>query len=70
MVTSGGLTTRTFVTITGDAPSQDVQGQVTAKVRSVDGVKDVVNDLQIKPAKEPNAKNTKAHSDQVKKHTK
>jgi hypothetical protein len=33
-------------------------------------VKDVVNDLQIKPAKEPSAKNSKAHSDQVKKHTK
>ena len=58
------------VTVTGDAPSQDIKDQVTAKVRSVDGVKDVVNDLQIKPAKEPSAKNTKAHSDQVKKHTK
>jgi osmotically-inducible protein OsmY len=40
------------------------------KVRSVDGVKDVVNDLQIKPAKEPSPKNTKAHSNQLKKHTK
>jgi osmotically-inducible protein OsmY len=58
------------VTITGDAPSQDVKDQVTAKVRAVDGVTDVVNDLQIKPAKEPSAKNTKAHSNQVKKHTK
>jgi osmotically-inducible protein OsmY len=58
------------VTITGDASSQDIKDQVTAKVRSVDGVKDVVNDLQIKPAKEPSPKNTKAHSDQLKKHTK
>jgi len=58
------------VTVTGDAPSQDVKDKVTAKVRSVDGVKDVVNDLQIKPAKEPSAKNIKTHSNQVKKHTK
>ena len=47
------------VTITGDAPSQDIKDQVTAKVRSVDGVKDVVNDLEIKPAKEPSPKNPK-----------
>jgi osmotically-inducible protein OsmY len=58
------------VTVTGDAPSQDIKDRVTARVRTVDGVKDVVNDLQIKPAKEPNAKNTKAHTDQMKKHTK
>jgi osmotically-inducible protein OsmY len=58
------------VTITGDAPSQDIKDQVTAKVRAVDGVKDVVNDLQIKPAKEPSPKNTKAHSNHLKKHTK
>jgi hypothetical protein len=56
------------VTVTGDAPSQDVKNRVTERVRSVDGVKDVVNDLQIKPAKEPNPKNTKTHSDQLKKH--
>jgi osmotically-inducible protein OsmY len=39
------------VTITGDAASQEVKDRVTQKVRSVDGVKDVVNDLEIKPAK-------------------
>lgn len=58
------------VTVTGDAPSQDVKDRVTARVRTVDGVKDVVNDLQIKPAKEPSAKNTKTHVNQAKKHTK
>jgi osmotically-inducible protein OsmY len=58
------------VTITGDAPSQVTKDKVGAKVRSVAGVKDVVNDLQIKPAKEPNVKNTTAHTRQVKKHTK
>ena len=57
------------VTIKGDAPSQAVKDRVGAKVRSVEGVKDVVNDLQIKPAKEPNAKNTKAHTSRVKSHT-
>ena len=56
------------VTITGDAPSQAVKDQVGAKVRSVAGVKDVVNDLQIKPAKEPSAKNTKAHTTKGKRH--
>ena len=40
------------VTITGDAPSQAVKDRVTERVRSVEGVKDVVNDLEIKPAKE------------------
>jgi len=45
------------VTITGDAPSQAVKDRVTQKVRSIDGVKDVVNDLEIKPAK---AQSTKA----------
>ena len=58
------------VTITGDAQSQAVKDRVSERVRSVDGVKDVVNDLQIKPANEPNAKNTKTHTNQVKKHTK
>jgi osmotically-inducible protein OsmY len=58
------------VTITGDAQSQAVKDRVSERVRTVDGVKDVVNDLQIKPADEPNAKNTKAHTDQMKKHTK
>jgi hypothetical protein len=58
------------VTITGDAPSQEIKDRVATRVRSVDGVKDVVNDLQIKPAKEPSAKNTKPHAEQLKKHTK
>lgn len=58
------------VTIKGDAPSQETKDRVGAKVRSIEGVKDVVNDLQIKPAKEPHAKNTKAHADKVKRHTK
>ena len=58
------------VTIKGDAPSEAVKTQITEKVRGVDGVKDVVNDLQIKPAKEPSAKNTKAHTGKVKGHTK
>jgi osmotically-inducible protein OsmY len=44
------------VTITGDAPSQEIKDRVTAKVRSADGVKDVVNDLEIKPAKTKNPK--------------
>ena len=44
------------VTVTGDASSQPVKDRVTERVRAVDGVKDVVNDLQIKPAKEPNPK--------------
>lgn len=35
------------VTITGDAPSQAVKDRVTARVRKVDGVKDVVNNLEI-----------------------
>lgn len=39
------------VTITGDAQSQDIKDRVGAKVRSVEGVKDVVNDVQVKPAK-------------------
>jgi osmotically-inducible protein OsmY len=58
------------VTITGDAQSQAIKDRVSERVRTVDGVKDVVNDLQIKAADEPNAKNTKAHTDQMKKHTK
>jgi osmotically-inducible protein OsmY len=47
------------VTITGDAGSQEIKDRVTAKVRSVEGVKDVVNNLEIKPAKEPSTKNPK-----------
>ena len=58
------------VTVTGDAGSQAIKDRVSERVKSVDGVKDVVNDLQIKPAKEPSPKNTKAHSDQMKKHEK
>lgn len=58
------------VTITGDAQSQAIKDRVTERVRTVDGVKDVVNDLQIKPADEPSAKNTKAHTDELKKKTK
>jgi osmotically-inducible protein OsmY len=47
------------VTITGDAASQEIKDRVTQKVRSVEGVKDVVNNLEIKPAKEPSTKNPK-----------
>jgi osmotically-inducible protein OsmY len=36
------------VTITGDAPSQAVKDRVGQRVRSVDGVKDVANNLEIK----------------------
>ena len=39
------------MTIKGDAPSQAVKDRVTAKVRTVTGVTDVVNDLEIKPEK-------------------
>ena len=39
------------VTITGDDPSQAVKDRVTARVKKVDGVKDVVNNLEVKPAK-------------------
>lgn len=55
------------VTIKGDASSEAMKNRVAARVKSVEGVKDVVNDLQVKPMKEPNAKNTKAHTDQMKK---
>ncbi len=49
------------VTITGDASSQAIKDRVTQKVRSVEGVKDVVNDLELKPSnKEPSPKNTKS----------
>jgi osmotically-inducible protein OsmY len=58
------------VTIKGDAPSEAVKDRVGAKVRATEGVKDVVNDLQIKPAKEPSPKNTKAHTAKVKRQTK
>jgi osmotically-inducible protein OsmY len=57
------------VTIKGDASSEAMKDRVTARVRSVEGVKDVVNDLQIKPMnKEPHPKNTKAHTDKMKKY--
>ncbi len=36
------------VTITGDAPSQPVKDRVTAAVKKMQGVKDVVNNLEIK----------------------
>jgi osmotically-inducible protein OsmY len=39
------------VTVSGDAPSQAMKDSVTTKVRSIAGVKDVVNNLEIKPAK-------------------
>ena len=56
------------VTIKGDASSETMKESVGARVKSVEGVKDVVNDLQVKPMnKEPNAKNTKAHTGQMKK---
>jgi osmotically-inducible protein OsmY len=38
------------VTVTGDAPTQALKDGVTKKVRTIDGVKDVVNNLEIKPA--------------------
>jgi len=41
------------VTIKGDAPSQAAKDRVSAAVRKIDGVKDVVNDLEIKPEKAP-----------------
>ena len=44
------------VTVTGSAPSQTAKDRVTQRVRSVEGVKDVVNDLELKPEK---AKKTK-----------
>lgn len=51
------------VTVKGDAPSEAIKDRVTARVRSVEGVKDVVNDLQIKPSnKEPSPSNTKTHT--------
>jgi osmotically-inducible protein OsmY len=37
------------VTITGDAPSQEIKDRVTARVKTVAGVKDVVNNLEVKP---------------------
>ena len=39
------------VTVKGDAPSQATKDRVTAAVKKVAGVKDVVNDLEIKPEK-------------------
>jgi len=35
------------VTITGDAPSQAAKDRVTARVKTIDGVKDVVNNLEL-----------------------
>ena len=37
------------VTITGDAPAQEVKDRITARVRRLEGVKDVVNNLEVKP---------------------
>ena len=45
------------VTVKGEAPSEAAKDRVTQQVRSVDGVKDVVNDLEVKPPKT----NTKMH---------
>jgi len=39
------------VTVKGDAPSQASKDRVTAAVRKIAGVKDVVNDLEINPEK-------------------
>lgn len=39
------------VTITGDAPSEAVKTRVGEKVRSIEGVQDVVNNLEIKTGK-------------------
>ena len=39
------------VTITGSAPSQAAKDRVTERVRPVEGVKDVLNDLEVKPEK-------------------
>ena len=39
------------VTITGTAPTEAVKKRVTAKVRTIPGVVDVVNDLKIDPEK-------------------
>ena len=36
------------VTITGDAPSEEVKNRVTDRVKQIPGVKDVVNNLEIK----------------------
>ena len=36
------------VTITGDAPSEQVKDRITARVKQVPGVKDVVNKLEVK----------------------
>jgi osmotically-inducible protein OsmY len=39
------------VTITGDAPSQAVKARVAEKVRGVEGVKEVVNNLEVQGEK-------------------
>jgi len=44
------------VTVTGTAPTKAAKDMVTARVRKVQGVKDVVNDLEIKPEKATHAK--------------
>jgi osmotically-inducible protein OsmY len=38
------------VTITGDAPSEAVKNRVTERVKTIAGVKDVVNNLEVKPS--------------------
>jgi len=43
------------VTVKGDAPTQAAKDRVTAAVRKIAGVTDVVNDLEIKPEKTPAA---------------
>lgn len=50
------------VTVNGTAPSDAMKTRVTEKVRSVEGVKDVVNDMDVKPTKGATAKpHTKRH---------
>ena len=39
------------VTITGDAPSEALKKRVEEKVKSIEGVKDVVNNLEVKAEK-------------------
>jgi osmotically-inducible protein OsmY len=41
------------VTVKGTAASETIKNRVTSKVRGIAGVKDVVNDLEIKPEKSP-----------------
>ena len=39
------------MTITGDAPSEALKKRVEEKVKSIEGVKDVVNNLEVKAEK-------------------